>query len=117
MARAIAANLIAAAFRAASCTKLTTLPRSTASPDSKPRPSSSSTATTARNSTLQLNVSRVAASSPRNSRQARLAASASGARRDAYPGFIEFCHPTLSEHAPSGEEWAHEIEADGYRAQ
>jgi bifunctional non-homologous end joining protein LigD len=34
-----------------------------------------------------------------------------------YPGFIQYCDPMLSERAPSGEGWAHEIKADGYRAQ
>src|SRR5438477_1487911 len=34
-----------------------------------------------------------------------------------FPGFVEFCDPTPSEHAPEGEGWAHEIKADGYRAQ
>src|SRR5262245_41986514 len=32
-------------------------------------------------------------------------------------GFLEYCDPTLREQAPSGDEWAHEIKADGYRAQ
>jgi bifunctional non-homologous end joining protein LigD len=40
-----------------------------------------------------------------------------GARRAPEPGFIEFCDPTLSEKAPSGTEWIHEIKSDGYRAQ
>ena len=39
------------------------------------------------------------------------------ARVSAYPGFVPFCDPTLSDHAPSGDGWAHEIKADGYRAQ
>jgi bifunctional non-homologous end joining protein LigD len=30
---------------------------------------------------------------------------------------VEFCDPALSEHAPTGRGWAHEIKADGYRAQ
>jgi bifunctional non-homologous end joining protein LigD len=34
-----------------------------------------------------------------------------------YPGFVEFCDPSLSEHAPRGDGWAHEIKADGYRTQ
>jgi bifunctional non-homologous end joining protein LigD len=34
-----------------------------------------------------------------------------------FPGFIEFSDPTLSEHAPKGEDWLYEIKADGYRAQ
>src|SRR5438034_2634313 len=39
------------------------------------------------------------------------------AQRDAYPGFVEFCDPTLRERAPPGGGWAHEIKADGYRDQ
>jgi hypothetical protein len=34
-----------------------------------------------------------------------------------YPGFIEFCDPTLRERAPAGDDWVHEIKTDGYRAQ
>src|SRR5829696_600444 len=30
-------------------------------------------------------------------------------------GFIKPCHPTLSEEAPSGPQWIHEIKHDGYR--
>jgi len=30
---------------------------------------------------------------------------------------VEYCDPTLSERAPTGAGWAHEIKADGYRAQ
>src|SRR5215212_992621 len=30
-------------------------------------------------------------------------------------GFIKPCHPTLSESAPSGPQWIHEIKHDGYR--
>ncbi len=30
-------------------------------------------------------------------------------------GFIKPCHPTLSEKAPSGPQWIHEIKHDGYR--
>src|SRR3954447_14672308 len=33
------------------------------------------------------------------------------------PGFIEFCDPTLTDTAPAGGNWVHEIKADGYRAQ
>jgi bifunctional non-homologous end joining protein LigD len=44
-------------------------------------------------------------------------APAKGARASAYPGFVPYCDPTLSEHAPRGDGWAHEIKADGYRAQ
>ena len=33
------------------------------------------------------------------------------------PGFIEPCLATLHENAPSGDEWIHEIEYDGYRTQ
>ena len=39
------------------------------------------------------------------------------ARVSAYPGFVHYCDPTLSEHAPRGAGWAHEIKAVGYRAQ
>jgi bifunctional non-homologous end joining protein LigD len=34
-----------------------------------------------------------------------------------FPGFIEPCHPTLREEAPSGARWVHEIKFDGYRTQ
>ena len=40
-----------------------------------------------------------------------------GAKQAAYPGFVEFCDPTLRESAPSGPAWVHEIKTDGYRAQ
>src|SRR6478672_5351783 len=40
-----------------------------------------------------------------------------GARVSAYPGFAAYCDPALSELAPTGAGWAHEIKADGYRAQ
>jgi bifunctional non-homologous end joining protein LigD len=40
-----------------------------------------------------------------------------GARPAPFPGFIERCHPTLREEAPSGERWVHEIKLDGYRTQ
>ena len=30
-------------------------------------------------------------------------------------GFIKPCQPTLSDKAPSGPEWLHEIKHDGYR--
>jgi ATP-dependent DNA ligase len=42
-----------------------------------------------------------------------------GARRKPapFPGFVEPCHPTLLEEAPSGERWVHEIKFDGYRTQ
>jgi bifunctional non-homologous end joining protein LigD len=33
------------------------------------------------------------------------------------PGFVEPCHPTPREQAPSGERWVHEIKFDGYRTQ
>src|SRR5215204_4135792 len=34
-----------------------------------------------------------------------------------FPGFVEFCDPTLREQPPSGADWLHEIKWDGYRAQ
>jgi ATP-dependent DNA ligase len=37
--------------------------------------------------------------------------------RAVFPGFIEPCHPTLREEAPSGTRWIHEIKFDGYRTQ
>jgi hypothetical protein len=40
-----------------------------------------------------------------------------GAKPAPFPGFVEPCHPTLREEAPSGERWVHEIKFDGYRAQ
>src|SRR5918998_3994090 len=44
-------------------------------------------------------------------------AAVKGARPGAFPGFIEPCHPTLAERAPTGAGWLHEIKADGYRVQ
>src|SRR4051812_24150160 len=41
----------------------------------------------------------------------------SGGKTSFPAGFIEPCDPTLSERAPSGEDWLYEIKADGYRAQ
>src|SRR5438552_16457615 len=118
MTRAIAAELTVAAFRVVRATRLTTLPRSTASHGNRLRTSSRSTATTARNSMRRLSASKAAASSPRGRRSTELdPASLSGARPYAYPGFVEFCDPTLSGHAPTGAGWAHEIKADGYRGQ
>ena len=40
-----------------------------------------------------------------------------GAKPAPFPGFVEPCHPTLREKAPSGERWVHEIKFDGYRIQ
>ena len=40
-----------------------------------------------------------------------------GAKPAPFPGFVEPCHPTLREDAPSGERWVHEIKFDGYRTQ
>jgi bifunctional non-homologous end joining protein LigD len=40
-----------------------------------------------------------------------------GAKPAPFPGFIEPCHPTLRQEAPSGERWVHEIKFDGYRSQ
>jgi bifunctional non-homologous end joining protein LigD len=40
-----------------------------------------------------------------------------GAKPAPFPGFIEPCHPTLREDAPSGGRWLHEIKFDGYRTQ
>jgi ATP-dependent DNA ligase len=40
-----------------------------------------------------------------------------GAQPAPFPGFVEPCHPTLREEAPSGERWVHEIKFDGYRTQ
>jgi bifunctional non-homologous end joining protein LigD len=37
--------------------------------------------------------------------------------RQADPGFVEFCDPTLRDRPPSGADWLHEIKWDGYRAQ
>jgi bifunctional non-homologous end joining protein LigD len=40
-----------------------------------------------------------------------------GATPAPFPGFIEPCHPTLREEAPSGVRWVHEIKFDSYRTQ
>src|SRR5438477_936926 len=49
--------------------------------------------------------------------KSRAVAAIPGARRVAFPGFIEPCDPTLREQAPKGPDWLHEIKIDGYRAQ
>jgi bifunctional non-homologous end joining protein LigD len=49
---------------------------------------------------------------------ARIAANVSpGAKPARFPGFVEPCHPTLRDEAPSGGGWVHEIKFDGYRTQ
>jgi bifunctional non-homologous end joining protein LigD len=40
-----------------------------------------------------------------------------GAKPAPFPGFVEPCHPTLREEAPSGGRWVHEVKFDGYRMQ
>jgi bifunctional non-homologous end joining protein LigD len=40
-----------------------------------------------------------------------------GAKPAPFPGFVEPCHPTLREEAPSGARSIHEIKFDGYRTQ
>ena len=40
-----------------------------------------------------------------------------GAKPAPFPGFVEPCHPTLRQKAPSGGDWVHEIKFDGYRTQ
>lgn len=40
-----------------------------------------------------------------------------GAKKAAFPTFIEPCHPTLKRRPPDGPGWLHEIKFDGYRAQ
>jgi bifunctional non-homologous end joining protein LigD len=40
-----------------------------------------------------------------------------GAKPAPFPGFVQPCHPTLRENAPSGARWLHEIKFDGYRTQ
>jgi len=40
-----------------------------------------------------------------------------GGRLSPYSGFVSYCDPSLNEYAPTGAGWAHEIKADGYRAQ
>jgi bifunctional non-homologous end joining protein LigD len=40
-----------------------------------------------------------------------------GARKAEFPTFIEPCDPSLRQRAPTGDDWAYEIKADGYRAQ
>jgi bifunctional non-homologous end joining protein LigD len=55
----------------------------------------------------------------RKLRTARLRSAPEAKRFDAaaYPGFIEPCHPTERKRPPAGDQWLHEIKADGYRAQ
>jgi bifunctional non-homologous end joining protein LigD len=40
-----------------------------------------------------------------------------GATPAPFPGFLDFCDPSLREHPPAGHGWVHEIKIDGYRAQ
>jgi bifunctional non-homologous end joining protein LigD len=40
-----------------------------------------------------------------------------GAKQAPFPGFVEPCHPTLRENAPSDGRWIHELKFDGYRTQ
>ena len=40
-----------------------------------------------------------------------------GSKHARFPGFIEPCHPTLREEAPTDTRWIHEVKFDGYRAQ
>src|SRR3954463_11266551 len=40
-----------------------------------------------------------------------------GARKAAFPSFVEPCDPVLRERAPEGSQWRYEIKGDGYRAQ
>jgi len=37
--------------------------------------------------------------------------------KGAFPGFVEFCDPSLRDLPPTGPQWLHEIKWDGYRAQ
>src|SRR3954463_8306245 len=39
------------------------------------------------------------------------------ARKSEFPTFIEPCDPSLRQRAPTGDDWAYEIKADGYRVQ
>jgi bifunctional non-homologous end joining protein LigD len=39
-----------------------------------------------------------------------------GATPAPFPGFLDFCDPSLREHPPAGHGWVHEIKIDGYRA-
>ena len=43
--------------------------------------------------------------------------SAKRSQKASYPVFIEPCHPAERDRPPSGDNWIHEIKADGYRAQ
>jgi bifunctional non-homologous end joining protein LigD len=58
-----------------------------------------------------------AVASKRPAAKGKSARASTAAREAPYPGFVEFCHPTLREKAPAGREWLHEIKIDGYRAQ
>lgn len=40
-----------------------------------------------------------------------------GAEPAPFPGFIPFCHPEQKSQPPAGDDYLHEIKADGYRAQ
>jgi bifunctional non-homologous end joining protein LigD len=58
-----------------------------------------------------------AVASKRPAAKGKSARAIAEAREAPYPGFVEFCDPTLRETAPAGREWLHEIKIDGYRAQ
>jgi bifunctional non-homologous end joining protein LigD len=55
--------------------------------------------------------------SKRSAAKRQSALAIAGAGEAPYPGFVEFCDPTLREKPPAGREWLHEIKIDGYRAQ
>jgi bifunctional non-homologous end joining protein LigD len=58
-----------------------------------------------------------AVASNRSAAKGKSTLAIAAAREAPYPGFIEFCDPTLRDKAPTGREWLHEIKIDGYRAQ
>src|SRR3954449_3300176 len=51
------------------------------------------------------------------SRSRKTPAGLKGARKAEFPTFIEPCDPSLRQRAPTGDDWAYEIKADGYRVQ
>ncbi|MEY9199290.1 bifunctional non-homologous end joining protein LigD [Sinorhizobium fredii] len=61
--------------------------------------------------------SRIGGNKKRSLASSTIRLAESGAKKSAFPAFVEPCHPTLKKRPPDGPEWLHEIKFDGYRAQ
>ncbi|GGK53968.1 DNA ligase D [Salinarimonas ramus] len=80
--------------------------------DPKAKPSARTTSST------KAKAARAAKEKPAADPRAALdPATVTGAKRGKLPPFVEPCLATLSEVAPTGEAWLHEIKFDGYRIQ